>query len=584
MQLATRTIALLLAGPVLGWGPPAFGDVRDPVLLQATSNGAAPLVNSAGDVSTLLFTDALSESLSLRLSDGRGITWSADTPIDAPGTSDFISFRETELLGDLVFVAWADDRHYQVPLWPMVASTPYLRVLDTSSGVLGPELQIPTGTLAAHTSAYDYDLAVAEVGGAVHVHLASYRRLLDTLTGQIDTQVFLYSSHDGGATWLAPQTIAAPGQADYGDLRVLADGNDVHVFWTHEAFFNQPQLYHQRSSDGGVTLDFAGPDPVPAAYEVLDWDVDVDGATLALAWTNFASDFGFSQASFRTSLDRGDTFEPLGSFGSPTLFLDQAYSPRIAINHGSLDVTVVGAGFDFDLTNWIVASHSSDGGATWQPSQALASGSVKNPEVVASGSGRARVSASWMEGSGFTGRIRAATSLDGGASFGLGFEISSIVTAGSYVAWNDRYQNALLTFAQWAAPKSTYVGGYRPQAISPSGFQAGSTSISAGFEAFDSGADLAWLLLSTTTTGFPLPLGDGRELGLGLSPLFTQVLPIALGGALAAPLGVGGTGSLGPLPLGGGVPPGLTLYAVGLGFDLQSVSFTDISDVVTLDT
>ena len=111
----------------------------------------------------------------------------------------------------------------------------------------------------------------------------------------------------------------------------------------------------------------------------------------------------------------------------------------------------------------------------------------------------------------------------------------------------------------------------------------GSTTLSVDLEAFDGGADLGWVLFSDSAAG--LPLGDGRDLGLGVSALLVDSLGLAAGGLFAtplSPLGVGTTGSL-PVPAPG-IPPGLTLFAVGVGIDLQTATVVDVSDVVRLDT
>jgi len=234
----------------------------------------------------------------------------------------------------------------------------------------------------------------------------------------------------------------------------------------------------------------------------------------------------------------------------------------------------------------LLSYHSADGGQTWPDQERAIVGVGSFPRIVASGAGRDRVVVTcrpaWEFGTPF-GPILAAVSHDRGKSFGPGLLVmdqgNSYLTS---LAWNDRYQNALVGYGDF---KTQVVGGFRPQAITPLGFQGGSTSLRADFNGFDGGADLAWLLLSTDTSSLPLPLGDGRELGIGITPLFLSTLPLAFGGLFATTLTPSGSGSTVQISVASpGVPIGLKLHLVGLSWDANTATFVDISDVVTIDT
>ena len=279
------------------------------------------------------------------------------------------------------------------------------------------------------------------------------------------------------------------------------------------------------------------------------------------------------------------TYENPTGFGLPVVFVDQSFVPRIAVLPGTQDVVAAAKAIELSGGGLIVGIHTADGGATWTDQSLLAQGTVKSPEVVTSGVGRDRVAVAWIDGFGSSGLIRAAASLDRGAQFQAPLDVTTTATSWFQMAWSELYENALLGFGDTAGLKAQSVGGFRPQAITLSGFVGGSTSVAASFEGFDGGADLAWLLLSTDTTSQPLPLGDNRELGVGPTPLYASLLPLALGGLFAAPLAPDGSGSMAPLPVAApGVPPGLVLFAVGLSFDFASASFVDISDVVVVGT
>jgi len=563
----------------------ALGDARTPTVVLPASTGGTPALATEGDVTAALIGTASSTNLMLRISDGQGVTWGPLTPVDSLSTADFITMRKPAIVGDNVYTLWADDRNYQAPLWPLVATTLFVREFDSKTGIGGPEIEVPTGIAPAHVSSSGYDFVALDVGGATHLHIASLQRELDPVTGLIQQQVVLYSSHDGGTTWQVPLAITPAGSTSYKDVRVLADGNQVHVLYTDNTFFAKPQLYDQRSLDGGLTTDFVVPTAVPGANQAWNFDADLDASLLAIVFESFEADFAFSSAVFVSSRDGGITYENSGGFGAAGVFVDQSYDPRVSISEGTQAVSAVAGGFDLMGNAFVLGLHTADGGQSFGPGNLIVQGAVQQADVATSGPGRDRVAVTWAETVGGTSIIRAATSFDRGATFEAPFDLTQVATGYHMLAFNALHQNVLVSFGTLSGVKPQFVGGYRPQSITVSGLAAGSTSIAASFEHFDGGADLAWLLLSTDTASQPLPLGDGRELGIGLTPLYSSLLPLALGGLMAAPLAADGSGTMAPLPIAApGIPPGLQVFAVGLSFDFATASFVDISDVVALGT
>jgi hypothetical protein len=149
------------------------------------------------------------------------------------------------------------------------------------------------------------------------------------------------------------------------------------------------------------------------------------------------------------------------------------------------------------------------------------------------------------------------------------------------LAFNDRYQNLIASWSSNLDPKPLFIGGFRPQTLTPSGFVPGATQVGAAFERFDDGSPLAFFLVSTAPGDLLLPFGDLRNTGLGLSPLFLSGVNLALTGPLAAALDAAGGGALAPLQAI--LPTPLTLYALGLSFDPVTLAFGDLSDVVRID-
>jgi hypothetical protein len=557
-----------------------FADVRTPVFIP---DGG--VLASAGDHAVVLSRSSSSDGLSLLRSDGRALTWSAPQFVVPPGTAGAIAFEDVKIVGDQAYVFWADDR-FDAGLPFGVASTPFLRVFDLASGTVGPEIQIPTSSTPQNSGAGEYDYAAVVVGGAVHLHVASRRTVLDPITGLSHAEIVLASSLDNGATWLTPQVVTSvtPSWQLYAKVRVVADGNQVHVLFGDTQGTFDPVLFDQRSVDGGVSLDFPQPKPVPGALEAYSFEADLEGSLLAIAFENGGS---FVESFVATSTDGGVTYNKLAPFKTPVTAptLAHSFEPRVVILDGSQDIVAGTYGQDPGAFTEVVAFiHSPDGGKTWPDSSvpyALPGPSVTGLRLEASGAGRDRVVAIWeLKALGAGNLLEAATSFDRGADFGLSFALSTTKVSGVQLAWNDVYQNVIVSSFDSGAAQ---VGGWRPQSITPTGFTGGSTSIGASFENFDGGADLAWLFLSTTTTS--LPLGDGRELGIGVSPLFTSLLPLALGGSFAAAIDPLGSGALHPFAVPApGVPAGLQLFAVGLSFDSLQGKLVDISDVVELGT
>ena len=268
--------------------------------------------------------------------------------------------------------------------------------------------------------------------------------------------------------------------------------------------------------------------------------------------------------------------------GAAAEFLTDTWDPSVAVLPGTDDVVVAyTAAVYTELGARLYRRRTGDGGATWDLGQEIAAGDNRQPRLAASGPQRDRVVATWIQGIGPQRRVTAAVSADGGLTFGPAVPVSDPGASALDLAWNDLYQNAIVTWADFYGTKPTYAGGLRPQAITPTGFAPGPTQLGADFEAFDDGSGLAFLLFSTAPGSFPLPLGDGRDLGLEPSQLFLDTLPLALGGTLAAALAPDGSGSLTPIPAT--LPSPLTVYAAGLALDLGTLSFGDISDVVRID-
>lgn len=573
--------SLLLASGLLAVVHPsvALADARDPIQLFADSGVPQSDLAAEGDAAIALFEDG--GAILLRASDGRGVRWKRPHTVAEGVGGTTVGGGRVRLSRGVAHLLW-----FETP--PGGSAEPRYRTFHPATKSFGPVRTVP-----ADPDGYDaLSFFVTPGTGGTHVHLA-YER-----PGGSGTELVLLSSHDGGATWLAPLAFVPPADYRSGSLRADAAGDTVHLLWIEDNFPALSQrAVHQRSIDGGQTLDFAVPQGIPGAPIADEFDFAVDGDLLAIAYQNFEPVFPLGETTrVVTSPDGGSTFNTPtimhfsalipGGGGIPTgdVFIDALTTPRVTIAPGTTRVVASTVAVDELGRKWLFSRTSDDGGVNWFLPTLVAevTGNLADAELTASTS-RDRVVLSWREFTSPTGGPQpmfAAVSLDGGQSFGAPLSVAPFSVTGSLRAfWSDDYQNVL--YLLFDTGGNAYVGGFRPQSIAPIGVAAGSRSISGTFSSFDGGADLGWLFFSSKTEGILLP--DGRALGLGASRIFTLSLGTAIGGVHQASLSPQGDGTTGVLTLPpAGLPSGLTLHAVGVGFDLDTMTVVDVSDVVTV--
>jgi hypothetical protein len=474
----------------------------------------------------------------------------------------------TLLVGDRLLMIW-DDTRFLIGATSVPKATPYLRALNLSTGLLEAELALPNFGPVGSVETSVYASAQAAVGTAEHVHLL-------LLTREFSTQANawrLLSSHDGGRTF--PYTLDLDLSSSTSTLADLAvEGNNVHVLLREK---------HFRSLDGGQSLDpTAAPTiAIPADGGTTDLQLSRAGGALTAAWA-------------RT---------PSGSLGQPFKRLEAVVSGDGGTTFGALETIVVGPSpFDIlvlhdaltipDAASRVVTWNSINqdfpqgrvfsackvGSSAWNITE-ISTGTPFGPQwvgLVGDPINRSRLMAIWSSIDPFVSsfsRSYVSISRDGGQTWSNSELVGPFGTVARAAAFEPSYQNGawiLQTGNQWLA------GGARAQTLNPSGFVAGATQFGAEFRGFDDGSSLAWVLAGLSTS--PLPLADGRLLGLGADALLLETLNLALAGTLAAPLNGSGNGQIAPLPLS--LPPGLSLKLVGVGINTQTFAVGDLSDVI----
>lgn len=560
-------------------------DPRTPVELgvgAANVNGVS--VASDDELSLAFWSEEFSTRLMLAASDGRGVHWSAPVVVAQDDPGGFVGQAGLVAFEGSGYVFFRDHRFDDDSVPSFVASGLVLRVFDPVGGALGADVPIPTGSPPERTNAGFHALAIHRVGDEVRLHVAMWITVAE-LDGSFTSRLILVTSRDGGQSFEPPLTITpVPGSVDL-DLEV--DGDVVNVLWIGGSLW-QESVFHQRSIDGGLTLEFPMEHALAGGEFLNDLVADQVGQTLAVAWLRSSKLDPTQRLWSLVSSDGGASFGPTASH-SPSFEVGE--SDPIALARptpGEALLAWSGCKAEdvdplFGCQDELLLRHTADGGATWGPITSLSNGPGRFPSLVASDAPRNRVVAHWIENSTFgVAPLAAAVSLDGGVSWGAPVSLSTANDVRSQrAAYNDRYQNVVTGWATGTALETTglFVGGFRPQFLTPTGFAPGPATVGAEFSGFDDGSSLAWMLLSTSPGSLLLP--DGRGLGLARSPLLLDSLVFAGAGLFATPLDSTGGGAL--LPLAGTLPAGTSLYAVGLAFEPSTFTFGDASDVVRID-
>lgn len=510
--------------------------------------------------------------LNVTWSDGRGLAWSA--PLGLPLAPSGATLKDQRLLlaGDQLLVQWDDTRFHPGAGFGQPQSSPFLRRFDFANAQLGPELALPTFGLLGQVETRVREAVSAQVGGQSHVHL-----LLRTqrFFAPVGYEWRLLSSHDGGQSFPFVLDLALDTVLDLPtDLSV--EGPNVHVLLREK---------HFRSLDGGQSLDPTADRilPIPPSGLASSVALHRAGGGLIAAWVRSELTPGGQKSNFveaSVSTDGGTLFGPLEVISSAfssleSWVLHEAFHMQAA---GTFVVAwrTVNQGFP----QGFVRSASRAAALPWTTTD-LTPTPIFGPQwvgLVADPLQRSRLVAVWSSVDLVLPILNLSVvrlSLDGGRSWGPSQAATTPGSLARHVGFEPGYQNAIL-ITQGSGPWQA--GGGRPQRILPSGFVAGPTQIGAQFRAFDDGSPQAWLLAALSTA--PLPVPDGRLLGLGVDALLLESLNLALTGPLAAALDASGNGQLAALTLG--LPAGLSLSLVGLSLDPQNFTIGDLSDVVSV--
>ncbi|MEM7306480.1 MAG: VCBS repeat-containing protein [Planctomycetota bacterium] len=360
-------------------------------------------------------------------------------------------------------------------------------------------------------------------------------------------------------------TFGEVGRISKGDVvdgfRVAVNDSGVGIVWAEEG-----ELYVRTSVCGETWVE-----TMPQVGEtILSYDLGIEGNTVRLVVAQEAAEVGqIVKSSFST--DGGGTF-------SPSVQLSSAPA---GTNVGALELVMTGGGTGavaiweddrFGADAVFAASVDAPGGS-WTAERCLGCG--ESPGLVVGSGAVEQVAAYWTTNTN-PRRLMASLSLDGGASWDAPIAIDSgsadvVEPVAAYEELYDRFAFAWLA-ADGSGDLAPYFGGFRTQTLVPQGWQQGPTTVSFDVANFlDEECEQAWVLLSAMPGSLPLP--DGRDL-----PLAPEAVLSA--GLFVAPLDAAGAGTTGSLPVV--LPPGLSLYAVAVGFKPIAALVCEISGVAEI--
>lgn len=254
-------------------------------------------------------------------------------------------------------------------------------------------------------------------------------------------EIYYKRSADGGQTW-GPDTQLTNANGNSWDVSASASGSAVHVVWedSRDSLFLNTEIYYKRSFDGGLTWDAevqVSDDPYHSGFP----SVAASGSLVHVVWEDNRD--GSGAIYYKRSTDEGL------SWGEEIRLSDESgdsWMPCVAASDSG--VHVVWSDWNDGLQGEIYYKRSTDEGITWEPDARLtnSSGDALFPSIAADGS---MVHIVWYDDRLMTGEIFYQHSEDCGFCWdpvdacltnGVGYStLPSIATAGSavHVVWMD---------------------------------------------------------------------------------------------------------------------------------------------------
>ena len=230
-------------------------------------------------------------------------------------------------------------------------------------------------------------------------------------------ETFAAMSMDGGATF-GPGFNVSDTDTDSVFPQVAMSGDNVVITWI-EAFSGNFETFAAMSMDGGATFG-PGFNVSETGTFSSNQQVAMSGDNVVITWIEAFS--GNDETFAAMSMDGGATFGTAFNVSETGTF---SSDPQIAMSGDNAVITWIEG---FSGNQEIFAAMSMDGGATFGPGFNVSeTGTLsESPQVAMSGDNAV---ITWEEDPFGNQEIFAARSMDGGATFGPGFNVSDIDTS-----------------------------------------------------------------------------------------------------------------------------------------------------------
>ncbi|TAH39677.1 MAG: exo-alpha-sialidase [Planctomycetota bacterium] len=579
----------------------------------------APSVSSDGNLTAVVYNDGDisgmpgtgTNNVYVITADGRAMTFGAPAPVDNdPGTAaKFTQFDSCWVYGNSIYVVWRDNRNDDAGTTSITENDLFANASHDGGATWMGEVLLDKGYPAGATSRTVRDFAVhvndngTGSGGDDHVYVLTST---EGPTGSGNEELYLVSSHDGGATFSAAVPVSALGigVADVDFIALGSDGMTVHAAWQDNRFgaTTFDDIWYQRSTDGGATWQVADVQLNDISGGQGDGEFEmslaVDPVTgaVAVAWQEERASATNEELQFTISLDSGITWASdvqIGTYGSS---VDVDFTPgAMEIVNG--EIGVIWNDHRNGPTSGdddVFISTSSDNGATWSADVEL---SVNGGGFATFGRPRAGqdcVVATWTSDV-FPNTAESAFSRDGGATWNAMSAVNVSANTGDVdfaeIAFNRTYNNAIAVYlSDDSGNNRLFAGGYRPQTLTvPATVTAGqvvSFSVS-NWPSVEAG-DFFAVLASGGTGSFALP--DGRNSGLLSDAILSQTIAMNQSAVMSGPIPGPLTGIISGAGTGSGVnfmfpntvPPSTTLRMIAVGFDVPPLTLGSITDIESM--
>ncbi|MCP4093493.1 MAG: hypothetical protein GY747_08590 [Planctomycetes bacterium] len=547
-------------------------NARSPQQLDAgLGKPLGPSVSTSGDLTATMWKEDGTNNMYAAVSTDNGNSWGTAVRIDSDLTaaSKFANDLGLVVSGGNIYAVWSDDR--------VLASDAEAMFTMSSDGgtTWQPDMGLPKGYPSGGNDLKAWKLMAD--GNTVVMVCAT-----ENDGGGAQEELFVTVSIDAGANWAAavPASTHPNGTVDVDLMSAALANGVVHMVWqdntsgTNEAFYSSYDIgtSTMTAQDVLVSAGLAG------GTVENDIFIAANGNTVAIGMqADNLPTSSAHQLNINVSTDGGATWGGDVQVGSYVVGTDDTDHPVLAVT--SAGNVIAACEDNRNGTDEMFAYTSTDGGVTWTEAGPFGGGGF--PSIGGNGD---YVAINWTGPSYPEGSMVVASS-DGGVNWGAPLDLAAgQINDADYaeIAFNDKYANFVAVWLDDSATGTNemFAGGFRSQGLTGNGpFSAGLPVNFSGAGWGVSEAGNSFMVLVSTTSGYGsafLP-GDGRDLGVGVSPVLitTSTMP-SLQGTIAPD----GSASTPVLTMPGRFPLGTMLYTVAVS--RGGGSFGSITDSLTI--